>query len=121
MVRERRKFYRAPHAFEVRYRLLDDLTTSWRTVTLVNLGAGGLRFRDSETLEKGALLELQLQLPSGREPLRLKGHVVWHQLHASGVNEVGVEFVDVAAQDQLHIDNVVQFLRKSTPPPTINP
>lgn len=121
MARERRKFYRVPHVFEVRYRLLNELTASWRTVTLVNLSAGGLRFRDSEMLEKEALLDLQLQLPSIREPLHLKGYVVWYQLQASGVNEVGVAFVDVTTQEQLQIDNVVQFLRKSTPPSGINP
>lgn len=121
MAREQRQFHRVPHEVEVHYRLMNELTASWRTVTLINLSAGGLRFRDDEALETGVPLELRLQLPGVNEPLNLKGRVIWSQLQASGVIEVGVGFLEVVAAHQMQIDNVVQFLRKSTLPSRINP
>ena len=121
MARERRQFHRTPHEVEARYRLLNELTASWRAVTLINLSAGGLRFRDDEALEVGVLLELRLQLPGVNEPLNLKGRVIWSQLQASGVIEVGVGFLEVVVAHQMQIDNVVQFFRNSTPPPGVNP
>ena len=121
MVQERRQFYRLPQPFEVRYRLFNELASSWRTVTTLNLSAGGIRFRDTETIELDALLELQMQLPGGREPFAIHGRVIWSQMQASGVTETGVAFLEVRPEQQQIIDNVVQFFRKSAVPPGSGP
>ena len=121
MTRERRKFPRLPQSFDVRYRRSGELDEGWRTVQTLNLSAGGVRFRDTELLQKGDTLDLRIQLPGGREPLALQGYVVWCQHEASGVMDTGVQFMDIAPGQQFQIDSLVQFLRKSEPPPSPQP
>lgn len=115
MATERRHFHRVPQALEVHYRLSGEFASSWHVATLINLSAGGLRLRTSEGFEALAQLELQLHLPGLREPLTLRGGVVWSNLQASGVVESGIEFMNVTPEQQLQIDEFVQFLRNSGP------
>jgi len=113
--KERRLFPRVPQPIDARYRLTDEMGTSWHAITLINISAGGVRFRTEEPIEPGAPIELQVQLPGLREPLVLRGQAVWSTLQASGVTETGVEFLSVTPEQQFQIDNVVQFLRTSGP------
>ncbi len=113
MTRERRFFSRVPHAFEVQYRLVGELTSSWHPVTTINLSASGMRFRAEEPMEKGASLEVRLTLAGIRELLVVHGRVIWSQMQASGVTENGVEFMDVKSEQQVQIDSLVEFLKKS--------
>ena len=111
MARERRRFQRVPQPFHAKYRLLGELTAGWSEVATMNLSAGGIRFRSEASLEPGALIELQLELPSEASLLIIQGRVIWCQARASGVAESGVEFFDVSPGQQARIDNVVQFLK----------
>ncbi len=113
MTKERRWFSRIPHAFDVQYRVFGDLTSSWRSVTTLNLSASGVRVRGEDLLESNALLELKLQLPGLREPVIVQGRVIWSSMQASGVSESGVEFKETNPEQQAQIDSLVQFLRKS--------
>ena len=113
MTRERRFFSRTPHEFDAQYRVVGELTASWCAVTTVNLSAGGMRVRMDEALEKGALLEVKLQIVGIREILIVRGCVVWNQMQASGVTEVGIGFMDVKPEQQVQIDSLVEFLKKS--------
>jgi c-di-GMP-binding flagellar brake protein YcgR len=108
--RERRRFGRTPHPVEIAYRLHSDLTSPWTRAIAVNLSAGGVRFRCQEPFQAGDELQLRLQLSGSQRPVEVEGQVIWNQLQASGVNEVGLEFFNVTAQQQLQIDELVQFL-----------
>jgi hypothetical protein len=112
MGQERRRFARVTQPFNARYRRYGELSQSWRTIKTLNISASGLRFCDAEMLEPLGILELELTLPSLREPLMLRGQVVWNQTLASGVNEYGVEFVEVSPQQGEQIDLLVKFLLK---------
>ena len=112
---ERRQFPRIPQVFEVHYRRIGELGATWRQVQTLNLSAGGVRFRDTESLEVGERLEIRIQLPGVREVLILCGGVAWSQFEASGVSETGVEFIEATERERQAIDNLVQFLRKSEP------
>lgn len=114
MTRERRFFPRLHQVFEVRYRASNELGSSWHAVTTLNLSASGMRVRHAETMEPDTLLRLQIQLPGGREPITVDGRVVWSQMQASGVVESGIAFLEVRPEQQLEIDNVVQFFRKTS-------
>ncbi len=116
MVRERRSFPRVPQPFEARFRLSGELDFSWHAITLVNLSAGGLRFRSHELLDQGALVDVQVQLPGIREPVVMNGRVVWSSMQASGVAETGVELLNASPELQIQIDSIVQFLRSAGPP-----
>lgn len=111
MARERRKFTRVHQPFEVKYRYAGQFAESWSTATTLNISAGGLRFISPDRLEVKETLEVQIQLPSVREALRLKARVAWSQAQASGVAENGVEFLEVTPEQQVKIDELVRFLR----------
>ncbi len=110
MGQEQRQFPRVPQPFEAKYHRLGELTQGWSTARTMNLSAGGIRFRSEESFEPGTLLEVQLQLPSETQLLMLQGRVIWCQAQASGVAEVGVEFLNLTPQQQVQIDNIVNFL-----------
>ncbi|MBI4341606.1 MAG: PilZ domain-containing protein [Candidatus Omnitrophica bacterium] len=119
-MRERRDFHRITQAIEGRYRASGHFGALGASMTLVNLSAGGLRFRSEEQLEKDALLEVEVKIPGFREPLIIKGRVAWSTLQASGVVETGVEFLNVSPDLRCQIDSVIQFFRphgQAGPPP----
>ena len=108
---ERRRFPRIPEAFSIKYRVSGELAASWCEVATQNVSAGGVRFRVPEPIGPGATVTLQIKLPGIAQPLHVKGQVAWSQLQASGVTEVGVEFLDLKERDQRMIDQLVGFLR----------
>ena len=108
---ERRRFPRTPESFTVKYRVPGGLAETWSTVTTLNISAGGVRFRGPEPFGPGVTLTLQIRLPGLAQPLELRGQVVWSQMQASGVTEVGVEFLDVSEHDQRMVDQLIGFLR----------
>lgn len=109
-MKERRRDSRLAQPFQARYRLYGELTESWRTITTVNLSASGLRFRSPNLMEVGQELQLELALPSYREPLTIRGRIIWSQPMASGVVENGAEFVDMTPEQSIQIDGMVKFL-----------
>ena len=118
-MRERRRFGRTSQSVELQYRLRGEFASPWTQTATGNLSAGGARFRCQEPLRAGDELELRLQLSGSPKPLELRGRVVWGQMQASGVTEIGAEFIDVTDQQQVQIDELVQFLGKgrfSLPP-----
>ena len=114
MRKEQRRFPRVRESFVIQYCVADGVTSSWRRVTVSNLSSGGVRFRCvEEPLEAGTPLTIQVTLPEFRESLTLKATVVWTQLQASGVTEVGAEFCGLDSEQQLMSDRLVGFLRTS--------
>ena len=108
---ERRRFPRLPEAFSIKYRVSGELASSWCEVATQNVSAGGVRFRVPELLGPGTTVALQIKFPGMAQPLHVKTQVVWSQLQASGVVEVGVQFLDVSERDQRMVDQLVSFLR----------
>lgn len=115
-MRERRRFNRVQEPLELLYRPSGELAASWHKAILVNISAGGLRFRSDEAVESGTLLELQIQLPGSRQPATIRGLVIWTQMPAAGVTESGVEFSDTDPEKLAEIDDVVEFLRTTGGP-----
>ena len=113
MARERRRFSRVAQPFEVRHRIAGDLGAYWHAATIINLGAGGMRIRSAEPISPDVALDIEIQLPSNREPLALQGRAIWNQLQAAEVVEHGIEFMETKPAQQTQIDALVQFLRKS--------
>ncbi len=112
-MRERRHFHRVPQPIEAKYRVNGNFGATWAVGTLVNISAGGMRFRAEELIEKGALVEVEAKVPGLREVFAVKGMIVWSNLQASGVAEMGVVFSEVTLQQQYQIDNFVTFLRSN--------
>ena len=121
MGEERRQFSRADQPFEARGRIYGELTESWHTITTLNISATGMRFRSNDTLPLGTVLELEINLPCLREPLMVRGQIVWSRAVASGVAENGAVFINVSIGQAEQVDQLVKFLMKNVPPPTHSP
>jgi hypothetical protein len=109
---ERRRFDRVTQPFGARYRRYGDLAGGWRQIKTLNISASGLRFRDDDVLEQMTVLEVEIPLATSVAPLVLRGQVVWREGLASGVNEYGVEFIEMNPEQTLQIDTLVQFLKR---------
>ena len=108
--RDRRRFPRTREPLEAQYHVDGDFSSVWTTMTVLNLSAGGLRYRGAEELDPGRTLQLKITLPGMPIGLELHGRIVWKQMHAAGVTEHGVEFHDLTEKQQEQIDQLVQFL-----------
>ncbi len=111
MTRERRRFTRARQPFDAKYRVFREIGEPWNTTTILNLSAGGMRFQGTDLVTVGDTLEMHIRLPNDPQPIVLQGRVIWSQLQAAGVTENGLEFIEVSADQQLRIDELVRFLR----------
>lgn len=112
MSRERRQYPRITHPIAVRYRAHGNLDSLWHEATTINVSAVGMRMRGAELLERARLLELTMEVPGLREPLLLKGRVVWAQLQASQVIESGVEFDTLAVEQETKLDQLLRFFHR---------
>lgn len=59
---------------------------------VMDMSRGGVRFLASRPLKPGAYLELEIDVPDGKSPIRVSGRVVWSWLRPARSYEVGVEF-----------------------------
>ena len=112
MGREGRQFGRTSQPVELQYRMRGEFSAPWTKTTTVNLSAGGARFKCQEPLQAGDELEMRMQLSGSPKPLELRAKVVWDQMQASGVTEIGIQVMDVSGEQQVQIDELVQFLGK---------
>jgi hypothetical protein len=112
MGEEQRRFARVPESFEVVCRHYGALAEGWRSVVTLDISAGGLSFQALEAYEEAEMLEVQIRIPSFRTPLVLHGEVVRSRPAPGGVWECAVQFRDVEPDQQLHIDELVQFLKR---------
>ena len=113
---ERRRDPRASLPTAVKYRLADLPEDLWRSATIGNLSAGGLRLRTAQALKVGMRVELEITLPDRIEPYYLKGAIAWVKATPRAVQEYGLSFVDVTPERQFQIDQLVQFLMRRRVP-----
>jgi len=115
--KEQRDFGRVSVPFPIRYRVYGELGESWHEIATVNISAGGMRFRTDDLIEIGSHLELEIALPGSPAPLVVQGKVVWSQALGAGASENGVQFMEMTPGQHEHIDSLVRFLMKKSPPP----
>jgi hypothetical protein len=62
----------------------------------------GVRFVSEQPLPVGTEIEVSLQLPDRKDPVRFLGEVMWSQdrLQPSTGTEVGVRFLKISKRDQ---------------------
>ena len=112
MGKERRGFPRIPYAFDGRCRMAGTLLEGWSSVTVVNIGAGGMRVRSADgLLEPAAVLDFKLPVPGLQDALIVRGRVAWTAMPAAGVLEAGVEFLDLSLPQKAMLDRLVSFMR----------
>jgi hypothetical protein len=80
-------------------------------MTTVDLGAGGVRFRTSENLEVGTLMDATLSLPGKTEPISLIGRVVQTEPEDSTDEaEAAISIVEMGSADRRALSEYLKTL-----------
>ena len=111
---ERRRHPRVEYPFMVRYQSRRRPGT-WRMAPLHNLSVCGARFLCECPFEIGEALDLELILPSAKEPVTLKARVVWSKVAnaALSLHEYGVAFEALTPGQEATIHQVVSHLLRT--------
>ena len=112
MGQEQRQFNRVPQIFSVRCRPAGALQESWQVMSTLDMSAGGISLQGESFFESEEALEIELQWP-GVAPLVLRGRLVRSHVRAPASIEYALEFIEVTPEQQIKIDTLVQFLKKS--------
>ena len=106
IMEDRRIFERFIARFPVRFR--DSQKGYGSNVSLRNASALGVQITTKEQLFVNDSLTLEIELPDCKQPMTLKGQVVWAAHDSeSGMNDVGVKFHTV---DLVHMSRLYQFV-----------
>jgi len=108
---ERRKFIRLQAPIGVTYKVLKKIKRAKSSQTLIkNIGGGGIRIMTKDDLKSGDLVELAIEIPHLKEPIRAVGEVVWfahfRDRDREG-REAGIRFRDIEPKN-LH--RVLEFV-----------
>ena len=107
---EHRRDPRIVHGFLVRYRRPSD--RGWSVSPLRDLSSSGARFLSEQTFAVGTELDLQLVLPTTKEPLALQARVARVMPGPMDLAEYGVIFEVNAAAVQEIVTALAHFLHK---------
>jgi len=104
---ERRRYVRKAMQLKVQFRFMEkDVVSKPQTDLLEDLGAGGLAMVTKQSLRKGQLLMISLELPanndeqcreiiSGKSKVSILSRVAWVKPNQNGSYTIGVEFLDL--------------------------
>lgn len=101
---ERRGFLRVDESVPLTYHKIE--STAAKTTQTVDISGGGVKIILSEPIEKGAVVQLKLNLPNLLSPIFCVGKVMWcGKENISGVKKVicGIAFLDIHPQDRKSI------------------
>ena len=115
MQEERRQRLRIRQSFHATYRRIEGPAQSWCSTGPVNLSLSGARFRGSQQLDPGCLIELAILPPKAVHPFTLRARVVWDKAYPSGVLEYGIAFVDVTPDQERQLEKLIGSLPKDQP------
>lgn len=116
--KERRKVERLEAMLDVRYKLLKSTKLKLATRSK-NISEDGICILASEILSKDSVIELEVFIPSTKEPIRAKGQVAWQE-DKSQINEIGkrtfvtgVKFLEIEDMDKYKlVDYINNHLTK---------
>lgn len=107
---DRRTFERFLARFPVKFK--DSRKGYGANVSLRDACAQGVKITTKEQLFLNDSVTLEIELPDCKEPMTLKGQVVWVMAdEASGMRDVGLKFHKI---DFVHMSRLYQFV-----PPTL--
>jgi hypothetical protein len=118
MPQERRRHPRIQEPVKFQYQSERDAAFRWLPATMINISAGGLRFRCMEDPpEERTGISLRVPVPDSQAPALLNAHVMWRQLQASGVMEAGAEFISLGFERRRLIERLVAVLSAASSKP----
>jgi|GEM_PF-1943135 c-di-GMP-binding flagellar brake protein YcgR len=99
---ERRKLVRLDASVKVNYRILTAVNLASDSVSH-DFSEGGVRIEVKEPIQPKTLLSLDLMLPGEKEPVKVKGEVIWMERYIKQlrpVYEVGIKFIDIDSNEK---------------------
>lgn len=90
-----------------------EAATAWLVSPLQDLSGSGARFLSEQALIAGTILQFQLVLPMQKDPLALRGHVVWNKPATMGLTELGVTFDNLEPATQQALERAVAFFLRA--------
>lgn len=105
---DRRTFDRFAARFPARFK--DSRCDYGTSVSLRNASADGLKITTREQLYIEDSVTLEVELPDCKEPMILKGHVVWVKSEDPGIWDVGLKFFKI---DLPHMSRLYKFVEPS--------
>ncbi len=92
---EKRRFFRLQAPIGVHYQIVKKNKKPVSAPTLLrNISGGGVRLLTKGELRGGDVIDVKIQVPLVKQPIRSKAEVVW-----SHAMEAGVRFVDIRPGD----------------------
>jgi c-di-GMP-binding flagellar brake protein YcgR len=110
--KERRKYIRLKTNVEIRYTIIGK--PGEIEVFSKNISAGGLCIIAEEALAADTPLQLEINIPDLKDPIRALGRVVWQKsFESTGKDQIkyfntGVEFTGISDFDRFNIERFVQ-------------
>ena len=109
---EKRKFLRLNALVDVVYSKTEVLAEDELSLAK-NISKGGICLIAYEELEENDVLDLKIFLPEDKEPINVRGRVIWVKEFIVGDTsygerfDVGVEFIKIKDEDLARINNCV--------------
>jgi len=107
---ERRAYPRLDSSVNVRYRLIGDkeelkekdMHLEKLSIT-INISGGGIALTVPDKFSADSIIDLEIDLPDGKDLIRCLGKVVWTKKLAQSFYEVGLCFLDITGEERTRI------------------
>ncbi len=121
MMQDRRTYRRICNNFQIKYpaRQKDDrglFTTDWKVVTACNFSAGGALFDYHKETREGTFIDLKIQLPNSKYPIKCVGYIVRTEESDSNPHpcRIAVSFMGIDEWERERVDRIVEELLATT-------
>lgn len=99
---EKRRFRRFRVYMNIFYNELNNISPK-TSYYLKNLSRDGLGLYGERLLEKGSIVELQINIPGDDEPVDAVGEVIWSRKKNEYCNEAGMQFRTIKNEDRFRL------------------
>ncbi len=103
---EKRKYKRTEKPFAVSFRIIPlvakrTFSADWDTVTIKDVGVGGVYFQHDENIEVGELLDLKIGNPTSAPPIHCVGKVIRvEKSPSSSPFSIAIEFTSLNPEEK---------------------
>lgn len=116
-MKEKRKFRRLRHSFDIRYRREDNTIF---TAKCVDMSSGGVRIISDKNINAGDTLDMELSFDSRFLPLKVKGKDMWQRpfidrgsiQNGQDKIESGIQFLDIDNNSRNRIYNFITNIER---------
>ena len=103
----RRMFDRFPSRFPVKFK--DTRQEFGERVNLRNVSAEGARITTKERVYLNDSISLEVKLTDGKEPMTMRGEVIWTKEKDANMWDVGIKFYNVVFMDMWRIFKAIEM------------